>query len=177
MSSLHIQQVWHTKFLWVINSTWKYNNRTRENDPEKTPFQVMGGLVKWTETRQRWKNSKHYPAMEWWCPPLWPPTQYTCISSSLRCVQSELEMQVHWIVGQRGGCHQFTFCAGDEHFWHWRRTCFKLEMKTQRWRRMCWKHTLEFQTHTHKRTQVAMTSKQNLCWDGYYCHSYLPPKW
>ena len=38
--------------------------------------------------------SKHYPTTKQWWPPLWPATQYTCIPSSLCCVQS-VRMQVH----------------------------------------------------------------------------------
>ena len=36
------------------------------------------------------KNQEHYPTMEGWWTPLWPPTQCTCIPSSLCYVQSEL---------------------------------------------------------------------------------------
>ena len=47
------------------------------------------------------KTQEHNPTMEWWLPPLWPPTQCTCTPSSLCCLQSELGMQVHCVGGQR----------------------------------------------------------------------------
>ena len=72
---------------------------------KKTSFQVRAGPVKRTETRQGWENSRTLPTTEWCRPPLWPPTQCTCIPSSLCCVQSELGMQVHCVGGQRGGRH------------------------------------------------------------------------
>ena len=50
---------------------------------EKSYFQVRGGPVKGTETRQGWKNQvyMYHPTMDWWRPPLWPPTQCNCIPS------------------------------------------------------------------------------------------------
>ena len=32
-------------------------------------------------------------------------------------------------------------------------------------------------THTHTHSYLPATSKQNLCQDDCYSHSYLPPKW
>ena len=58
-----------------------------------------------TKIKQWWENSRAPSTREWWCPPLWPPTQCTCIPSSLCTQQSELGMQVHCIGGQRGGHH------------------------------------------------------------------------
>ena len=62
--------------------------------------------VKRTETGQGWENSRTLPPTEQWLPPLWPPTQCTCIPISLCCVQSELQMQVHCFRGQTGGRHR-----------------------------------------------------------------------
>ena len=54
------------------------------------------------------KTQEHYPSMERWCPPLWPPMQCTCIPISLCTQQGEPGMQVHCVTGQRGGCHHFV---------------------------------------------------------------------
>ena len=51
------------------------------------------------------KTQEHYPAMEWWCHPLWPPTQCICIPGSFCTQQNELWMQLCCIGGQGGGCH------------------------------------------------------------------------
>ena len=62
---------------------------------KKSSFQVRNGPEK------GWKLGRDEKTQ----PPLWPPTQCTCISSSLCFVQSELRMQVHCVGGQRGGRH------------------------------------------------------------------------
>ena len=53
------------------------------------------------------KPQEPYPTTERCRPPPWPPTQCTCIPSSLCYTQqSELGMQVHCVGGQGGGRHR-----------------------------------------------------------------------
>ena len=46
-------------------------------------FWVRDGAVKSTETRQGWETQEHHPTTEQCQPPLWPPTQCTCIPGLL----------------------------------------------------------------------------------------------
>ena len=60
---------------------------TREKKfSEKTSFQVRARPVKGQKQGRDEKTQEHYHTIELWWPSLWPPTQCTCIPSSL-CMQ------------------------------------------------------------------------------------------
>ena len=71
---------------------------------KKSSLQVRARPVKRAKQGRDEKTQELNPTTKWWHPPLWPPTQCTCIPSSL-CLLSELGMQVHCVGDQRRGHH------------------------------------------------------------------------
>ena len=72
------------KCVCLLLGSWFRNPPKRTET--KTSFQVTAGPVKGQKQGRNEKTQEHNPTTVWWCPPFWPPTQCTCIPSSL-CLQ------------------------------------------------------------------------------------------
>ena len=67
----------------ILNLPHPYLKNKGEKFLKETSFQIMHWTYKKNRNKAGMRNSRTPPTTEWWRPPLWPPTQCTCIPSSL----------------------------------------------------------------------------------------------